>query len=158
MNARHMTTVLGALALGIATIGVVPAIAQTGGAGTNGVAPGSAAGGITNPAGGQSDAPGMMTGRPGGTSGRGMSGNKMSEGGMSGRGTSPGAMSPRAMGGKQGSPMHSGSYRTTARHGGRHAMMGAGSAQAQNPEVDRLNERSLMAARKHEAFSPSSQQ
>ena len=130
MNARRMTTTLGALALGIATIGIVPALAQTGGASTNGTSPGAAAGGMSPTQGGPSTAPSSVTGRPGGTSSGGMN---------MGMERSGGAMGHR--------------HATMSGHRG-HEMMGA---QAQNPEVDRLNQQSLEAARKHEAFTPSSQ-
>lgn len=172
MNARRMTTTLGALALGIATIGIVPAMAQTGGAGTNGAAPGAVTGGMTGMGGGSPAGQmphhngGTETMPPNGQSGgmnKGMSNNGMSGGKESGRGMSQGGASSTRMGetksmrrpgheSASGKPhaYHSGSYRTM--HHGQIDQM-----QAQNPEVDRLNQQSLEAARKNQAFTPSSQ-
>ncbi len=147
MTARRMTTTLGALALGIATIGIGPAMAQTGGAPPSGMPAGAGMPGASQMPGGQMTAPGPMTGRPAAPMGHNAG---------PGPGMPPADMGPAAgmtehgkagamMGGQQvgrenrDEPMPSRSY--------------AG-APARNSTVDQLNQQSLEAARKGEAFTP----
>ena len=143
MTTRRMTTTLGVLALGIATVGIGPAVAQTGGAGPAG-APG------TTGSPGAMTAPGTMPGYP-----------AAPMGGSAGPGQ---AMPPAGMG--QGAGMAE-PGKTGEMTGGQQAGRGTNDepvpsrsyagAQARNPEVDRLNEQSLEAARRNEPFHPTSQ-
>ena len=162
MNARRLTATLGALALGVATIGIGPAMAQTGGATTNGTPAGSGAAGMPGGAGpamgDRGAAPARMPATTSGGMGHGagMPGGGMPGGGMGGQQAKRPTRNDR---------MHSGSYRTMhpgqggMGHGGMHhgnvAMMRAGGGQAQNPQTERLNQESLQAARKSERFTPS---
>ncbi|MGH7042436.1 MAG: hypothetical protein ACREFY_09920 [Acetobacteraceae bacterium] len=174
MNARQVTTTLGALALGLATIGIGPAMAQMGGPNSNGAAMHSGAEGMTGGSGqGMGNAAGMVNGQQGGTMGRaagaaadqytspkpGMSSGGMGEHeGMPHSGNAEGAMGYQHSGhAGHHDRMHAGQYRMGHHHGGERGMA-AGGGDAQNPEVDRLNQQSLEAARKNEAFNPSSQQ
>jgi len=137
MTARRMTTTLGAFALGIATIGVGPAMAQMGGAGPAGMPPGAGPAGMAT-------APGMP-GAPMTTPG-GMAQPPGAAAGMTRPGAGAAGMArPHVGRALQGQPMQSRRNRTMRR---------SVDAEAANPEVDRLNEQSLDAARKNETFTP----
>ena len=153
MIAGRMMTAISVLTLGVATIGIGPVLAQTGGASTNG-APASAGmnGTLTGPGGtampgGQSAGAGRTTATPGPTMGT-------KTAGMGGRGTAGARPGGPTMGTASPHPSQARTHTAAQSHAANHGMTGRTDADAQNPAVARLNRESLQAARNGDKFAP----